>query len=195
MSAARWIGLLIGLGGVALLLGPGAPHGQTLQVLMVLGVAVCYAIGPLVASRKLSELPPLGMTAACLAFAAIVYAPLAAVTWPSAVPAAKVFGAIAGLAVICTAIAFVAFFALIGEVGPARASVITYVNPAVAVALGALVLGERITLAMAGAFALILFGSVLATRGKTGAQPAADEEPQVEAASAGYGSALRTPRR
>jgi drug/metabolite transporter (DMT)-like permease len=67
--------------------------------------------------------------------------------------------------VICTAIAFVLFFALIAEVGPAKATVITYVNPAVAVVLGGLVLGERITLAMVGAFALILGGSVLATRG------------------------------
>ncbi len=73
MSAARWAGLLVGLGGVALLLGPGAPHGDTGSVAEVLGVAVCYAIGPLIASRKLSGLPPLGMTAACLAFAAVVY--------------------------------------------------------------------------------------------------------------------------
>jgi drug/metabolite transporter (DMT)-like permease len=165
LSVIRWAGLLVGLSGVALLLGPGAPHGQTLSVLEVLGVAVCYAIGPLIASRKLSHLPSLGMTAACLAFAAVVYAPLAALTWPSAVPAAKVFASIAGLAVICTAIAFIGFFALIAEVGPARATVITYVNPAVAVALGALVLGERITFPMIGAFVLILVGSVLATRG------------------------------
>jgi drug/metabolite transporter (DMT)-like permease len=164
MSAIRWAGLLVGLGGVALLLGPGAPRGATGSVFEVLGVAVCYAIGPLVASRKLSELPSLGITAVCLAFAAVVYAPLAALTWPSSVPAAKVFWSIGGLAVICTAVAFIGFFALIAEAGPARATVITYVNPAVAVVLGALVLNERITPIMLGAFALILGGSVLATR-------------------------------
>jgi drug/metabolite transporter (DMT)-like permease len=172
MSAIRWTGLLVGLGGVAVLLGPGAPRGDTGQVFEVLGVAVCYAIGPLIASRKLSELPSLGMTAVCLAFAAVVYAPLAAVTWPSAAPAAKVFWAIGGLAVICTAVAFLLFFALIAEAGPARATVITYVNPAVAVVLGALVLSERITLPMIGAFALILGGSVLATRGARRSPPA-----------------------
>jgi drug/metabolite transporter (DMT)-like permease len=165
MSPIRWTGLLVGLGGVALLLGPGAPRGATGSVFEVLGVAVCYAIGPLVASRKLSELPSLGITAVCLAFAAIVYAPVAALTWPSSVPAAKVFWSIGGLAVICTAAAFILFFALINEAGPARATVITYVNPAVAVVLGALVLNERITPVMVGAFALILGGSVLATRG------------------------------
>ena len=101
-------------------------------------VAVCYAIGPLVVARKLSDLPSLGVTAASLAFAAIVYAPIAALTWPSAVPAAKVLAALAALAVVCTAVAFLVFFALIAEVGPARATVITYINPAVAVALGVL---------------------------------------------------------
>jgi drug/metabolite transporter (DMT)-like permease len=183
MSAVRWAGLLVGLCGVALLLGPGAPHGKTLSVLEVLAVAVCYATGPVIASRKLSQLPSLGMTAVCLAFAAVIYAPLAAVTWPSAVPAGKVFAAIGGLAVICTAIAFVLFFALIAEVGPAKATVITYVNPAVAVVLGALVLSERITLAMVGAFALILGGSVLATRGG-GGDKAALAEPDPAAAAA-----------
>jgi drug/metabolite transporter (DMT)-like permease len=179
------------------LLGPGAPRGETGEVAEVLGVAVCYAIGPLIASRKLSALPPLGMTAACLAFAAVIYAPLAALTWPSAVPAAKVFGAIAGLAVICTAVAFLGFFALIAEVGPARATVITYVNPAVAVALGALVLGERITVGMGAAFALILGGSVLATRGQRGQDAAGVGEraepavltPQTGSGPAGYPSA------
>jgi drug/metabolite transporter (DMT)-like permease len=106
------------------------------------------------------------MTAACLAAASVVYAPLAAVDWPASVPSAGVFAALAGLAVECTAVAFLLFFRLIAEVGPARATVITYINPAVAVALGVSVLGERLTAAMAAAFVLILGGSVLATRGK-----------------------------
>jgi drug/metabolite transporter (DMT)-like permease len=173
LTAVRWIGLLIGLGGVALLVAGGA-RGDATSVAEVLLVAVCYAIGPLIVARKLSELPPLGLTAACLAFAAIVYAPLAAVTWPSAAPAPKVLAALGGLAVICTAVAFLGFFALIAQVGPARASVITYVNPAVAVALGVLVLGERLTVTMGVAFAAILGGSVLATR--TG-RPAAETVP------------------
>jgi drug/metabolite transporter (DMT)-like permease len=83
------------------------------------------------------------MAAACLAFAAVVYAPLAAQTWTSALPSAKVLAAVAGLAVICTAVAFRLFFRLIAGVGPAPASVITYINPAVAVALGVSVLGEQ----------------------------------------------------
>ncbi len=164
LSAVRWTGLLVGLGGVALLAGPGAAGGDTTSIAEVLLVAVCYSIGPLIAGRKLSDLPPLPMTAACLGFAAIVYAPAAALTWPGSMPSGRVLAALAGLAVICTALAFVLFFQLIAEVGPARASVITYINPAVAVALGVSVLGEQFTLAMAGAFVLIIGGSVLATR-------------------------------
>ena len=164
LTAIRWTGLLAGLGGVALLAGPTVAGGDVLSVAEVLLVAVCYATGPLIASRKLGHLPPLEMTAVCLAFAAVVYAPLAALTWPSAMPSVQVLAALAALAVICTAAAFPIFFRLIAEVGPARASVITYVNPAVAVALGVSVLGERFTPAMAAAFALILGGSVLATR-------------------------------
>ncbi|MBO0830831.1 MAG: EamA family transporter [Actinobacteria bacterium] len=164
LTPIRWAGLLVGLGGVALLVVGNGTHGDAGSVAEVLGVAVCYSIGPLIVARKLSELPSLGMTAACLAFAAVVYAPIAALAWPQAMPSGQVVAALAGLAVVCTAVAFVLFFALIAEAGPARASVITYVNPAVAVILGIAVLGEKLTATMAVAFLLILGGSVLATR-------------------------------
>ena len=169
LTAVRWSGLLIGLAGVALLVAGGGTHGDAGSVGEVLLVAVCYATGPLIIARRLSELPPLAITAVCLAFAAVIYAPLAAVSWPATVPAGKVLWALAALAVVCTAVAFLGFFALIAEAGPARASVITYVNPAVAVALGVGILGERLTVPMAIAFVLILGGSVLATR--TGQRP------------------------
>jgi drug/metabolite transporter (DMT)-like permease len=177
LTVVRWTGLLAGLAGVALLVGPGAAGGDARSIGEVLVVGVCYATGPLIASRKLSDAPPIGMTAVCLGFAAVVYAPAAALTWPDAIPPVKVLGAIAGLAVLCTAVAFLVFFALIAEIGPARATVITYVNPAVAVALGVSVLGEQFTLAMAGAFALILGGSVLATRSGIRRRAAAGEPP------------------
>lgn len=169
LSVVRWTGLLIGLGGVALLAGPnligsGASAGTARSVGEVLVVAVCYATGPVIASKKLASVPPITMTAACLALACVVYAPLAAVDWPATVPSAKVLLAIAGLAVVCTAVAFGIFFSLIAEVGPARATVITYINPAIAVSLGVTVLGEHVTPGMLAAFATILVGSVLATR-------------------------------
>jgi len=169
LSPVRWIGLLIGLAGVALLAGPNlvgssAGGGTAKSVGEVLFVALCYATGPLIANRKLADVPPVALTAVCLALASVVYAPLAEFNWPSAVPSASVLLSIAGLAFVCTAAAFLIFFRLIGEAGPARASVITYINPAIAVTLGVLVLGEHVTVTMLLAFATILVGSVLATR-------------------------------
>ena len=172
----RWAGLAIGLGGVAVLAGPGAGHGDTLPVIFVLLTALGYAIGPLIANRKLAGLPPVAVNTVCLGAAALVYAPFAALTWPRSVPSAQVLLALAGLGVICTAAAFLVFFRLIAEVGPARATVITYVNPAVAVALGVLVLGEPLTPAIGAAFVLILGGSVLATRPGSARRAAAGAE-------------------
>ncbi len=199
LTPVRWIGLLIGLGGVVLLAGPrligsAATGAMPRSVGEVLFVALCYAIGPLIADRKLDGVPPVAMTAASLSFAAVVYAPLAALSWPSAVPSAKVLASIAGLAVICTAAAFLIFFRLISEAGPARAIVITYVNPAVAVSLGVAVLGERVTPTMLVAFGTILIGSVLATRrGRrpVDADPLRDGEPAGLAESAGQVEAAR----
>jgi len=175
LTVVRWTGLLLGLGGVALLVGPNANGGDWWSVTEVLLTALGYSIGPLVQSRKLSDAPDLGVLAVCLAAATVVYAPAAALTWPHHLPSARVLAALAGLAVVCTAAAFLLFFRLIAEVGPARATVITYVNPAVAVALGVSVLGEPLTPWMVVAFALILAGSVLATRpGLRRGGPAAD---------------------
>ena len=181
LSPVRWLGLLIGLGGVALLAGPhliGSSGGSARSVAEVLFVALCYATGPLIANRKLAGVPPVVMTAACLVLASVVYAPLAALNWPSAVPSASVLLAMAGLAAVCTAAAFLIFFPLIGEAGPARASVITYINPAIAVTLGVAVLGEHVTATMLIAFGTILVGSVLATRPARRAVAGDEAEPE-----------------
>jgi drug/metabolite transporter (DMT)-like permease len=94
---------------------------------------------------------------------ALAYAPLAAIRWPGAMPSAHVVASVVGLALVCTALAFLVFFALIGEVGPVRATVITYVNPAVAAVVGVVLLSEHLTTGMVIGFVLVLAGSVLAT--------------------------------
>lgn len=182
VTPARWAGLLLGLGGVALLAAPSVEKGGAWPVTEMLLVAIGYAGAPLIADRTLREVPGLVLTGTCLAFATLVYAPAAAWTWPGSVPSGRALLALAGLATICTALAFVLFFELIKEVGAARATVITYVNPAVAVALGAAVLGEPLTLSVGAAFALILVGSVLATRGG-GASPAPPPETRSDSPS------------
>ena len=164
LGALRLTGLLTGLGGVAVLLGFDVGGGDLRAVGEIGLVTVGYATGPLLISRQLRDLPAMGVVAASLGLAAIAYVPLGLTELPASMPSARVLAAIAILGVACTALAFLLFFALIAEVGPVRATVITYVNPAVAVALGVALLGERFTAGTAAGFALILAGSWLATR-------------------------------
>ncbi len=143
-------------------------------------VAVCYAVGPVILQRWLSDLPALGVIAASLAVTTVAYVPIAAFSWPERMPSGTAIGAVVGLAVVCTALAFLLFFALIAEIGPVRATVITYVNPAVAAVLGVAILDEHFTVGMGVGFVLVLAGSVLATR--PGA-PDAPRRPALDPAS------------
>jgi drug/metabolite transporter (DMT)-like permease len=163
-GARRWIGLLVGLVGVGALVGLDVAQVDALAVVEVFGVAVCYAIGPIVLSRHLKRAPALGVVTASLILSAVAYAPLAALRRPAQMPSAHVVWSVLGLAIVCTALAFLLFFALIAELGPVRATVITYVNPAVAAVVGVIFLNEILTTGMLIGFALVLAGSVLATR-------------------------------
>ncbi len=163
LGRRSWLGLLIGLVGVAAIVGLDVGQVNALALVEVALVAVCYAVGPIILSRRLGGVPALGVVAASLAISALVYLPLAATHWPASTPSAHVLESVTGLAVVCTALAFLLFFALIAEVGPVRATVITYVNPAVAAVLGVAVLSEHITGGMLLGFALVLVGCVLAT--------------------------------
>jgi drug/metabolite transporter (DMT)-like permease len=168
------LGLAIGVAGVAAIVGLNV-DGAPLPFLALAVVAVCYAVGPAILQRRLAGLPAMGVIAASLAVTAVAYVPIAAFSLPTEMPSAKAVGSVVGLAVVCTAIAFVCFFALIAEVGPVRATVITYVNPAVAAVLGVVILDEHLTPAMVAGFALVLVGSALATRAPAPAlEPAAD---------------------
>lgn len=173
LGGRRWVGLLVGLCGVAAIVGLDIGHLDVVALVEIALVAVCYAVGPIILSRHLAAAPPLGVVAASLALTAVAYAPLAAVNWPGHMPSAHVVESVVGLAVICSAAAFLLFFALIAEVGPVRATVITYVNPAVAATVGVLLLNEHLTAGMLLGFALVLAGSVLAT----GRAPEAVPEP------------------
>jgi drug/metabolite transporter (DMT)-like permease len=171
----RLIGLLLGFAGVAAIVGLNVGGSSVAALAEIGGVAVSYAVGPIILSRYLSDLPGLGVIAVAVALCAIGYAPAAAFQLPPSVPSDRVLASVAGLAVVCTAAAFILFFALITEVGPVRATVITYVNSAVAAVLGVTLLSESFTLGMGFGFALVLAGSVLATR--RSATPVAVPEP------------------
>jgi drug/metabolite transporter (DMT)-like permease len=165
LGGRRWLGLLVGIGGVAALVGLNVGQVDVVALIEIGLVSVGYAIGPIILSRYLDDLSALAVVAASLVLTALVYAPFAAVRRPSRWPSAHALESVVGLATICTALAFLVFFALIAEVGPVRATVITYINPAVAALLGVTLLGERLTTGMVVGFALVLSGCVLATGG------------------------------
>ncbi|HZQ57378.1 MAG TPA: DMT family transporter [Acidimicrobiales bacterium] len=159
-------GLLVGLAGVGALVGFDVSGGDAGSVGLIAVVVVGYALGPIVLARRLAALPSLGVVAASLVLCSAVYAPFALTHLPSTAPPARVTAAVVVLGVVCTALAFVLFLHLIAEIGPVRATVITYVNPAVAVVLGVAFLHEHFGIGTAIGFVLILLGSSLATRAR-----------------------------
>ncbi|MCW2913790.1 MAG: hypothetical protein JWN52_1858 [Actinomycetia bacterium] len=167
IGGRRLVGLVLGLAGVAALVGidvAGRPD-ELFGVTAVLGAAFCYAVGPMVLKRHLADLDPRASMAASLVLAAVFLAPAAALDPPAAVPSVAAIAALLGLGLFCTAAALVLYGTLVAEVGAGRALVITYVNPVVAVALGTAVLGERPGPGAAVGLLLILTGSWLSTGG------------------------------
>ena len=172
-GAPTLAGFAVGAAGVAVLVGFDTTGAGVLSIAEVGAVAVCYATGPVILDRYLADVPSLGVVSVSLGLCALVYVPLAVTQLPAAVPSFEVLSSVVVLALVCSAAAFVIFLALIASIGPVRATVITYVNPAVAAIAGVAFLSEPFTAGMAVGFLLILTGSILATR--TVVQPATAE--------------------
>ena len=165
VGGGRLIGLVIGLVGVVVLLGidVAGRADELLGAVMILIAAVGYAIGPFIVKRWLSGVHSLGPVTVALLVSAIALAPLAILSAPSATPTVGAIGSVVVLGLVCSAAAFVVFFALIAEAGPGRATVITYVNPVIALVLGVVLIGETVGTATLAGLGLILAGSWLAT--------------------------------
>jgi len=166
LTGTNWIGIAVGMLGVAGLVGLDV-SGSDLPSVLEMGVVVIgYALGPAILSRWMPDLPGVGVVAVSLAGAALVYIPVVLFTrsWPTAWPSTEVTVSIIVLAVVCSALAFLLMVGLVAEIGPVKATTITYVNPAVAILAGVLVLGERVTVWTVVGFALVLCGSWLVTR-------------------------------
>jgi drug/metabolite transporter (DMT)-like permease len=189
LAPRNWLGIALGMAGVAALVGfavSGSDLGAFGEVLLVV---LGYALGPAILAKWMPGLPAAGVMAIGCALAAAVYAPVVAATgsWPSAWPAASVTVSVVLLAAVCSAGGFTLMAALVTEVGPVRTTTVTYLNPAVAIIVGAVILGEPVTAWAIAGFALILAGCYLVTaRAKPGLPgPAAPEatRPRVAAAS------------
>jgi len=185
LEPRRLLGLLVGMGGVAAVVGLDIGSTSAWRMGEVLLVALGYAIAPIIADRKLKQVPTLAVIALSLTGVALAYVPAAIATRPHTWPHANVIGSILTLGLICTASAFLLFFQLIAEAGPVRATVITFINPAVAVLLGMLVLGERFTAGVAVGFPLVLLGSWLSTRKSAPRETLRERIPAMEGEVAG----------
>ena len=165
LTPVRIVGMVIGVVGIAALLGLDIDGAQLWPILAVALVVVGYATGPLVVTRALPDVPGVAASALALAVTAVAYAPFAVPRLGEVADASgEALFSLVALGGLCTAVALALFFALIREVGPQRALVITFVNPAVAVLLGVWLLDEPFTLGIALGLPLVLAGCVLATR-------------------------------
>ena len=162
------LGLILGGIGVIGLIGIDVLRDnlELLPILMLLLAALGYSIAPIIVADKLGDVPMFAVIALSLAMVSVIYAIPAAITLPSEIPQASLESwiGVLSLGILTTAIAFVVFFTLVKEIGPARAELIVFVNVAVAVLLGVLVLGEPFTIGMMFGFPLIIFGSYLAIK-------------------------------
>ena len=168
VGGLRLVGLFTGMVGVIVLLGldVGGDGQRLLGAAFVLLAAACYAISALLLRRPLiASLPRLGVVTIACSTATIVLLPLAVTRLPARLPSFSVIASLIVLGLVCTALAYLAFFALIAEVGASRGTVITYVNPVVSVFLGVVLLGEPLNVAIIVGFLLIIAGSWLSTGG------------------------------
>lgn len=162
ISRRRLVGLAIGFAGVVSLVGLSASRTSIPWIALMAVVVVGYTCGPMIIARRLQHADGLAVVAGSVGLVALAYSPIAALSWPAHL-GAETAESVAGLGLLCTAAAFLVFFALIKEIGPSRTVVVTYVNTAVAVVLGVLALSEPFTTGIAVGFPLIVVGSYFAT--------------------------------
>ena len=194
LAPRNWLGIALGMAGVAALVGfalSGSDLGAFGEVLLVV---IGYALGPAILAKWMPDLPGAGVMALGCALTTAAYAPVVAATgsWPSAWPSASVIVSAVLLAAVCSAGGFTLMAALVAEVGPVRTTTVTYLNPAVALIAGAAVLGEPVTGWSVVGFALILAGCYLVAARRPSRTPglAGRDEPEAGprvAAAAGRG--------
>jgi drug/metabolite transporter (DMT)-like permease len=160
VTGLRLIGVGVGFVGVALLVG-AQPHGKVLGALAVVVMALCYAVGQLLAARHLGAVPPPVVALATLAVATLAALPAGVIQAPHHMPHWKTIGAVLALGIPLTGIAFLIFYGIIAGAGAAFASLVTYLVPPIALAYGAIFLDERFGAAALGGLALILGGVAL----------------------------------
>lgn len=178
LGAMRLIGLIVGLAGVVALVGFGTLSGPLAWagVACVLVSTIGYAIGPLIIQRHLHAVDSIGPVAGSLSIASLLLLVPAMLTLPARMPSTVALSSVAILGLVCTVLAMLLMFYLVKNAGAARATIVTYINPAVAALLGVVLLDERLGVWGLIGFGLVLLGSWLATlRSDPASQAAAVE--------------------
>ncbi len=162
VSGDRLLGVLVGFGGVALLVG-AVPSGSVLGALAVVATGFCYAASSLAGGRFLREVPAVTIAFGTSAIAAAISLPFGLAQLPSSMPSWKVIGSVVFLGVVGLGFAYVLYFALITGAGASRAILVTYLVPPMALFYGATILGESLSLTDLAGLGLILAGVSLGT--------------------------------
>jgi drug/metabolite transporter (DMT)-like permease len=174
-----WTGLLVGLGGVALLLGATTDGAAVVGAVLVLLAGLGYAVGAAWTGRRFPDVPRLGLLAGVLTCSTLLLVPPVLLDPPTRLPTLQGVAAMAVLGLVGTGAAFVLMYWLIAQVGPERTTLVTYLAPVFAVGYGALLLGEPMTARSVAGLALVVGGAWLAGRRR---RPAPQGEPSTAAA-------------
>ena len=168
VTPAKLIGVLVGFGGVATMIGPDLlfkNNGTVLAQLACLLAALCYALAGVWARRfKALDVPPIKVAAGQLIIGAFAMAPIALAVdqpWLKPFPPLEAWGAIAALALFCTALGYVLYFKLIETAGATNALLVTLLVPPTAILMGGLIFGERLSSGQFAGFAIIALGLAL----------------------------------
>ena len=156
----KLLGVAVGFVGVALLVG-AQPEGKVLGALAVVGMALGYGIGGLLIGRHLRRVEPLVVALASTAISALLAAPAGIAQGIGSSIGWKAIASVVVLGVVGTGVAYLIWFALIRNAGPAYAALCTYLIPPIALAYGAVFLGEHFGVSAFLALLVILAGVAL----------------------------------
>ena len=166
LKANRIVGISIGFLGVVLIVGIETLTGSSdpLSILMVIVSAIAYAYAVIMIRNKLPDVSGIAINAVAMVLTAIFYLPFTIALWPDHAVSREATYSVIALGIFSTGIAFAFFFTLMADIGPTRASVVTYWNTAIAVVLGVIILSEPITVGIGIGLPLVMLGSWLVNR-------------------------------
>ena len=166
LKANRIVGIGIGFIGVVLIVGIETFTGSSdpLSILMVIVSAIAYAYAVIMIRNKLPDVSGIAINGVAMALTAIFYLPFTIALWPDHTVSSEATYSVIALGVFSTGIAFAFFFTLMADIGPTRASLVTYWNTAIAVLLGIMILSEPLTVGMSIGLPLVMLGSWLVNR-------------------------------